>query len=169
MSEASVMPSRIDLGRHLSSTMAHCMGQYRQWREGKIDLATDRAVMGFALPSWQRGLVWSRQQKVAFIESAWRGVPLGTYTYNEAPIGSPLDYLLIDGQQRMSAIQAYIEDEFAVFGYRWSELPKIDGRRWSMTTLFSSYVTHTEDEEYLRGYYNLMNFGGTAHKESERA
>lgn len=70
-----------------------------------------RTVMGFVLPSWQRGLVWTEAQKIAFIESAWRGVPIGTYTYNEAPIGSPLDYLLIDGQQRMNAIQEYIEGE----------------------------------------------------------
>ena len=60
MSEASMMPPRVDLGRHYSSTMAQCMGQYRQWRGGKIDLAARRVIMGFALPSWQRGLVWSR-------------------------------------------------------------------------------------------------------------
>lgn len=169
MSDKSLMPDRVDLGRSFTSTLAHCMGQYTEWKAGKVDAQGRRTVMGFVLPSWQRGLVWTNDQKVAFIESAWRGIPLGTYTYNQAAMGSPLDYLLIDGQQRMSAIQSYIEDEFQVFGHFWSDLPKRDERRWGMTTVFASYVTETDDEAYLRGYYNLMNFGGTAHLESERA
>ena len=77
--------------------------------------------------------------------------------------------LLLDGQQRMSAIQSYIEDEFKVFGYLWSELPPADERRWTMTTMFPCYVLESEDDATLRNYYNLTNFGGTAHKETERA
>jgi hypothetical protein len=131
--------------------------------------AGQRTVMGFKLPSWQRGLVWTRGQKISFIESAWRGVGLGTYTYNEAGIGSPYDELLVDGQQRMNAIQSYLDDEFPVFGWRWSEVTPADRRQWSMSTMFSAYITQTEDEEYLRNYYNLMNFGGTAHGPNEKA
>ena len=28
---------------------------------------------------------------------------------------------------------------------------------------------YKDDIEYLKNYYNLMNFGGTAHKEEDRA
>jgi hypothetical protein len=163
------MPPKLDLGKHFSSTMARCMSQYLDWKTGEIDPAGRRVVMGFVLPDWQRPLVWTGAQKIAFVESAWLGISIGTYTYNQASLGSPHDHLLIDGQQRMSAIQAYIEDEFPVFGFRWSELDPEDERRWSMTTLFPSYVTETENEDYLKNYYNLTNFGGTAHLESERA
>lgn len=158
-----LMPRPVDLGRQYASTMAQCMSQYRQWKAGEIETHGQRTVMGFVLPDWQRGHVWTRQQDIALIESAWRGIALGTYTYNQSEIDSPLDNLLIDGQQRMTAIQSYIEDEFPVFGYRWSELPKRDERRWVMSTAFPSFVTETEDETYLRTYYDLMNFGGTAH------
>ncbi|WP_338811202.1 DUF262 domain-containing protein (plasmid) [Agrobacterium leguminum] len=91
---------------------------------------------GFGLPEWQRGLVWTKRQKISFIESAWRGVPLGTYSFNRAPLGSPLDDLLIDGQQRMNAIECYLRDEFAVFGWRWSEVTEVDQRVWEMAILF---------------------------------
>lgn len=169
MSDDHRMPPRLDLGKSFSTTMAHCMGQYRAWKAGEIKCGSRRAVMGFVLPSWQRPLVWTQAQKVSFIESAWLGINIGTYAYNQAEMGSPHDYLLIDGQQRMSAIQAYIEDEFTVFGWRWSELPLPDTRRWGISTVFSSYITHTENEAYLRNYYNLTNFGGTPHKASEVA
>jgi hypothetical protein len=169
--DARRMPDRVNLGKSYASTMAAPMGKrqdhaanaYKDRRDG------ERTVMGFYLPSWQRGLVWSDAQKIALIESAWRGINIGTYTYNQARLGSPYDGLLIDGQQRMSAIQSYLDDEFPVFGWRWSEVTEIDRRVWQWQTHFASYITETEDEAYLRNYYNLMNFGGVAHKESERA
>lgn len=164
-----VIPPRLNLGRPFASTMAHCMAQYRDWKEGKIETHGRRTVMGFVLPDWQRGLVWTQEQKVALIESAWMGISIGTYTYNQAAIGSQYDYLLIDGQQRMSAIEGYITDQFPVFGYLFSELPVADLRRWQMSTAFNSYAMETEDEPVLRNYYNLMNFGGTAHPADGRA
>lgn len=165
------MPSRVDLGKQFASTMAHAMGQRREFIENPLTANPHglRTVMGFCLPSWQRGLVWTREQKVSFIESAWRGINLGTYTYNVAPIGHPLDNLLIDGQQRMNAIECYLNDEFPVFGCLWSEVSKTDERVWSMTTIFGSYVTETTEESYLRSYYNLTNFGGTPHQPDQRA
>lgn len=165
------MPDRINLGKHYASPMASPMMHFRAWKErpNEINPHGFRTVMGYCLPTWQRGLVWTRAQQIAFLESAWRGLSLGTYTYNQAGIGSPLDNLLIDGQQRMHAIQCYLDDDFPVFGWHWSEVTIVDRRMWEMTVHFNSYVTETEDEEYLKSYYNLTNFGGTAHKESERA
>jgi hypothetical protein len=165
------MPQRLDLGRPSSATMAFPMGNLRDAIENpsKFNPRGQRTVMGFILPSWQRGLVWTDAQKIAFIESAWRGIPLGTYTYNQASIGSPLDNLLIDGQQRMSAIEDYLGDRFPIFGCKWSELTDADRREWKLTVIFANYMTTSEDEDFLKSYYDLMNFGGTAHKETERA
>lgn len=160
------MPSKIDLGRQLSG----CMGEVIHHNEKREELNPLglRVVMGYFLPTWQRGLVWSEAQKISFLESAWRGINLGTYTFNRL-YGSPHDNLLIDGQQRLHAVECYINDEFPVFGYRWSETTVVDKRSFRNGVIFGSYITETNDEEYLRGYYNLMNFGGVAHKESERA
>lgn len=173
MTEAKrLMPERLYLGEHSQSTMSFPLMSYRKFKEGKPEaenLFGYRVVMGFFLPSWQRGSVWTESQKIALIESAWRGVNIGTFTYNIAAIGSPYDNLLIDGQQRMQALQDYIDDKFPVYGYRYSEITDVDRRMFDFTTHFSSYRTHSEDEKFLREYYNMMNFGGTAHKEDERA
>lgn len=165
------MPRHIDLGQHAMSTMAHAMGRKIEWiaEPDKTNPHGLKTVMGFCLPVWQRPLVWSEAQMISFIESAWLGLNLGTYTYNIAPIGHPLDNLLIDGQQRMTAIERYLADAFPVFGYRWSETTVVDKRIWSMTTIFAQYRTETTDEAVLRDYYNLTNFGGTAHEPTERA
>lgn len=167
-----LMPDRVNLGKQFSSTMATPMQRRKNFASNEYGVGNPlglRVVMGYFLPTWQRGLVWTEAQKVAFIESAWRGLSLGTYTYNQAGLHSPYDNLLIDGQQRLHAVECYLDDQFPVFGYRWSEVTIVDRRFWEMTCHFSSYVTETEDESYLREYYNLTNFGGTAHKETERA
>ena len=167
MADRLINIPKIDLGRHYNSIMMAIMDV-----DGRAELGNPenlRTVMGFRLPVWQRGSVWTESQKISFIESAWKGIPLGTYSFTQIfKIGHPLDNLLIDGQQRMSAIDDYVNDKFKVFGYYFSEIGEIDIRMWNMI-VFPSYVIANEDEEYLKNYYNLMNFGGTAHKDSERA
>jgi hypothetical protein len=164
------MPNRLNLGRQYTSVMAAPMMRLRerQERPAEYNPLGLRTVMGFCLPTWQRPLVWTEAQMVAFIESAWLGINLGTYTYNQV-VGSKYDGFLVDGQQRMYALERYLADAFPVFGYRWSEVSVVDRRIWEMSTIFASYVTETEDEEYLRNYYNLTNFGGTPHEPHQRA
>lgn len=173
MSASRKMPTGIELGQTRATTMASPMMQRKHWlSEGSQTPHGLRTVMGFNLPTWQRGLVWTEAQKVSFIESAWLGVPLGTFTVNtcwESPFPHPLHDLLIDGQQRMSAIEDYVDGRFAVFGFYWSEVTDHDRRHWDMATAFPSYVTETTDEAYLRSYYDLMNFGGTSHDGERRA
>jgi len=160
------MPEPVRLGEILQTTVGHAM----HMRGRDDDYGTgNRRVMGFQLPTWQRPLVWTEAQMVRFMESVWLGLPIGTYSYNQV-IGHPaLDGLLIDGQQRMFAIQKYLDDAFPVFGWRWSEVTKPDRRRLEMSTSFPCYITKSTDENYLRSYYDMMNFGGVAHTEDQRA
>lgn len=161
------MPDKVKLGQHMASVM--CQPIY-QWKDKDVPNPFGyRTVMGYFLPPWQRGLVWSDEQKVRLIESLWLGLNIGTYTFNRSKFGTQYDNLLIDGQQRMWAIQCYLEDQFPVFGYRWSEVTEVDRRGFEFTAHFHCYITNSDDEAYLRSYYDMMNFGGTAHKESERA
>lgn len=165
-----VMPERVRLGNFCQSTVSLPMLNWREGGEPTPNNHGYREVMGYFLPPWQRGLVWTKEQNVRLIESLWLGLSIGTYTFNRSNVfGGPLDNLLIDGQQRMNALQMYLEDRFPVFGYRWSEVTEVDRRLFEYSTHFNSYITETEDEQYLRDYYNMMNFGGVAHKESERA
>lgn len=166
------MPKPIDYGKHSSSLIGAIMMNDKDHDPDFDNREGLRTVMGYNLPSWQRGEVWSDEQKVKFIESAWMGLGLGTYTVNVPPFDEDvphrLDNLLIDGQQRISAIRDYLNDELVVFGARWSEVDIPDQRRFKQTK-FACYQTESTDEAYLRNYYDLMNFGGTAHRPEEAA
>jgi len=168
-----LMPDRINLGQHANMTMAHPILRWENCAKRPDDEnpAGKRTVMGYPLPDWQRPLVWTEAQQVRFLESAWLGLPLGTYTYNQVVFDKhrELDGLLIDGQQRMWSVERYITDCYPVFGYRYSEITDIDRRIFVMSISFPCYIASSTDEQYLKDYYNLMNFGGTAHTEEERA
>ena len=159
------MPTPLDIGQHMAATIGHPI---HHWRKGIADTQGRRQVMGYPLPEWQRPLVWTKGQMVRFLESVWLGLPVGTWAYvqNNDPA---TDGLLIDGQQRLWAIQQYLEDGFPVFGVKWSKTTDVDKRGFEMSRHFHCYLVKSADDEFLRSYYNLMNFSGTAHKRSQRA
>ena len=128
-------------------------------------------LMGHRMPPFQRPPVWTRAQAVRFIESAWMGLHLGTYVVNRNEswnkrlnLPHPADLWIIDGQQRLRAIDAYLSDAWPVFGYTWSSLPRHEQLRFGNLT-FAQSIVHEGDEAILLELYRRLNFGGTPHEE----
>ncbi len=125
----------------------------------------ERAVGWFVLPPFQRPPVWTVEQKIRFIESAWGGLPIGVFVVNRPnSMRSRFDNWLLDGQQRVTAVLEYVADAFPVGGYLFSELTEIDYRRWSLSVAFPCLETRIEDEAQLREIYDRLAYGGTAHE-----
>ncbi|MCC5612546.1 DUF262 domain-containing protein [Nostoc sp. CHAB 5834] len=143
-----------------------------------------RFVMGFPLPSWQRPPSWTTEQQVRFIESIWAGVDLGSYMVNDlfeyvrGGKAGDIEYrenseVLLDGQQRLSAIEAYVCNQIAVPDAQgvpryWRELGRVERRRFSAFH-FARANVQSWDEKELRWVYDLRAFGGTPHTEDQRA
>lgn len=140
----------------------------------------ERFVMGLPLAPWQRGFKWSMEQSQRFITSVWTGVHLGNYVLTEDNMepGTEVKYkylanCVLEGQQRLKAIELYVSDELAVPDERgvltkWSELDRVEHLRFKKV-IFNCGTVRETNEERLREFYDLMNFGGTQHEESERA
>lgn len=177
----------VDFGRSIGGTLNSLRIRLKDFREDPTyfsmsDHGRGDHVMGFSLPHFQRDRVWTLEQSVAFVNSARRGLPLGTYTYNVTSGKSEAmrkdetgrsyfvhDLLLIDGYQRLSSLQDFFDDVFPVDGMFWSGLDSIQRRVFLQGAHFPSYETSLTDEEKLKELYDLMNFGGTRHQEHERA
>lgn len=122
--------------------------------------------------------VWSEQQMIRFLEAAVEGRGLGTWTYHRSedkeakrPDGSayfPRDMWLIDGQQRFWSLHCFFNDKFPVYGKFWSEVETVDRRRF-LSTAFTAYEMRDQSELALREAYDKLNFGGTPHREDQRA
>ncbi|ASV44327.1 hypothetical protein PBI_SCTP2_312 [Salicola phage SCTP-2] len=143
----------------------------RQSREALGDISAKRWVCGFPLPEFQRPSVWTLDQKVSYIETIWCRQASGSFVIVEEKPGSGLPFqgCIIDGQQRLEALEEYVNDEFKVYGYYWSELTNIDRRSFKLTRNIPVQSIRLYDESKLRELYNKLNFAGTPHKESEKA
>lgn len=135
----------------------------------------ERFAMGLPLPSFQRNSVWSQSQEISLIESIWKGYDIGSYMIASSKyvIGGDgetevFSDTLIDGQQRITSIENYLDGKFKVLGYFWDELTIWD-KRLFRGYIFPVTVIKTLDEKELKDTYNRLNFSGTKHNESEKA
>lgn len=134
-------------------------------------------LLGFVIPPFQRAVVWDEARMASFVESLVLGIAPGTYTFNRQMERTrkdaegeyfPHDRWLLDGQQRLTALSRFWNDEFPVFGHYWSQVPRPDQRRL-LNMPFPAFQTRFTDEAAMRELYDRMNFGGIAHEEHERA
>ncbi len=118
-----------------------------------------------------------------FISSIWTNADLGTYLVNgevdhiERPDGQLearyLSFVLLDGQQRLTAIERYVFNEFPVPDIEgklcfWRELGRAERRLFS-NRVFALSQVRSWDEAELRHVHNLRAFGGVRHTEDQRA
>jgi hypothetical protein len=138
-----------------------------------------RFAMGHPLATWQRPAVWTEGQQVRFITSVWIGGDLGSYLvngwYEFDAQGAYVtnSEVLLDGQQRLIALEGYLLGRFGVPDAsgqvrQWSELGYNERRRFLGMT-FTQARVHSGDERTLRQIYDLRAFGGTSHSEDQRA
>ncbi len=77
-------------------------------------------------PPYQRRLRWDRKRKSRLIESLLMNVPIPPVFLLETELAQ---YEVVDGQQRLSTIREFFNNEFPLSGLeRWNEL---NGRRYS--------------------------------------
>lgn len=138
-------------------------------------------IFGLALPPFQRPKSWSPEQERRFIESSVLGLHLGTWVLNisrDVPmVDVPgygkrfprVDHWIIDGQQRLRAIENFFSDKFSVFGLKWSQVDPIRQKRYLHHAQFHAYETNLSDVDMLRELYDRLNFGGTPHRPEDRA
>lgn len=154
--------------------------QFTKWANYAVDVSwaflpeyVKEAVEEFGLdtdPDFQRGYVWTPEQKVRYIEYILRGGVTGKDIHTNHPnwnngIMRSGPYVLVDGKQRLNAILGFMNNEFGVFGGRFlrdfEDKPDILRAkvRWHVNDLATR-------EDVLRWYLDL-NCGGTVHTTDE--
>jgi hypothetical protein len=172
--EAPPAPARHPRRRFYGQAMQNLLSSLLWNRDQVVDPAfTGRRVLDFKVREFQRPIVWTDAQCVVFIESLWLGVSPGTYMVNWSAVSDGYHYVLLDGQQRLRALERYWAGELAVPGedgqaYRWSELTEAEHAHF-LRIPFPWIETQYTTEAQLREAYNRHNFGGTPHTPEQRA
>lgn len=135
----------------------------------------ERQLLGLVLPPWQRPEVWTVEQKRRFVEGAFLGFGCGYYVTNGFEFehdgtSAPMSGWLLDGQQRISAIRDFLNDELEVFGgVSYSSLTQPERLRLLRTGFSCIELEYTSNEAVLKELYDRLNFSGTPHTSEQRA
>lgn len=143
-----------------------------------VQQTEDLATMGgsFELdPDYQRGHVWSHEQRVGYIEALLRDSAPKTILFN-CPGWSRSDgnegdipnhtFQCIDGLQRLTAVRKFMAGEVEVFGgLKAADLDKtpFDPKRYRLQFAVYEFV----NREDLLQFYLDLNGGGTVHSQAE--
>jgi hypothetical protein len=169
------VPARRFFGQSLQTTLGSLLVQVSRHNE-LLDAEgyTGRRVLGYKLPEWQRPAVWTDTQCIRFLESCYLGVGIGSFMVNFSIMKNDAVHLvLLDGQQRLRAIERYWNGELAVEGgdgiaYRWPDLTENEQAHF-LRISFPWQMTEYESDAEVREAYDRHNFGGVAHTPDQRA
>lgn len=95
----------------------------RDYRYTVYELMRRKRNGQLVIPEFQRNPVWKQEQQSRFIESILLKFPLPAFYFNQT-VDSQL--IVIDGLQRITAIDSFINNEFSLKGL--TTLPQLNGQ-----------------------------------------
>ena len=118
------------------------------------------------IPDYQRGYVWIEQQQIDYCEAILKGCPSGRDIYFNHPDwmgGYDGDLEILDGQQRIGAVTAFLNNKIKVFGNYFNEYKdKIRSH-----ICFGVHILKFQTRKEKLEFYLAFNNGGTIHTKDE--
>ncbi|MGU5821722.1 DUF262 domain-containing protein [Aeromonas caviae] len=129
-------------------------------------------------PDFQRGHVWTHEQRVAFIEGIFRGtvgesqriIQFNVPHWDDENHGGdlPNEIQIVDGLQRLTTVRMFMAGEIAIFG--GLKASDLDGSKYAVNrpSYRLQFAIHNfANRADLLRYYLAINSGGTPHSTSE--
>ena len=129
-------------------------------RKVRVLLADIRTGILISRPDFQRRLVWSKKDKIAFIETVLDGYPFPEIYIAAGKVDASTgegQEVLVDGQQRLSALKQYFEGALDLEGLdgivsysNLTEEKKIDFLEYDVAVRYLGKVNQAEIKEIFR-------------------
>lgn len=119
-------------------------------------------------PDFQRGHVWTQEQQEKFIEYLLAGGKTGLDLYFNHPgwmNDFEGDFVCVDGLQRITAIQKFLDNQIKAFGLHYNEFE--DPLLTSISIKIN--INDLQEKTDVLKWYLEMNFSGTVHTQDEYA
>lgn len=109
-------------------------------------------------PKYQRGLVWSLEDRVALIDSIFNNIEIGKFTFIKPDNIMEMNEVL-DGKQRLTTILDFYEDRFKYKGKTFSDLSWIDRNHFKNYNISWGETENLTKEQKLRYFIKLNTTG----------
>ena len=112
-------------------------------------------------PPYQRGHVWTDEDKISLIKSVFSNVDIGKFVVVHLGYGGKYSYEILDGKQRLTALMEYYENRFPVMGKYYNELTRSDRYHFKDYIVHFAMIENATAEQKLR-YFIMLNTGGVS-------
>jgi len=114
-------------------------------------------------PEYQRGLVWTKDQKIDLIDSIFNYLNIGIFIFaRNSFIDNSPGYDIVDGKQRLNTIIEFTEDRFKYNGYYFSDLTFEDKAKFKNITVTAGEISESENNpKNIIEYFVKLNRSGT--------
>lgn len=110
-------------------------------------------------PEYQRGLVWSIDDKQKLIDALVQGRSIGAITFAKNDFDDKFLYEILDGKQRLSTIAEFVADGFDYQGIFFSELSLAAQSEFFNLSLGVIDVSFDDDREKIEYFIELNSAG----------
>ena len=130
------------------------------------DFKAQDGVFEVPVPDFQRGHVWTENQRIAFMEYLLRGGISGPIRFNQPGWQTNWrgPFEIVDGLQRATTLLKFANDELPVFGYTLSQY---DDKPRMMDVRLELRVNSLATRAEVLTWYLQLNGGGTPHSDDE--
>lgn len=123
-------------------------------------------------PDFQRGHVWTEEQQIRYIETLLIGgakhariIYLNCPDWNLDNETDYHDFTCVDGLQRFTAIEKFVENKIPAFGTLFKDFEDYDYlKRYPMVKI---NINNLKSREEVLRWYLQINDGGTPHTKEE--
>lgn len=123
-------------------------------------------------PPYQRGYVWTQEQKELYLEYRLRGGMSGkdifwncpNWMSNTRPDKTSDRLELVDGKQRIDAVLGFLDNKVKAFG---KFLNEYEGKLHGIHHDFVFHVNNLDTEKEVVEWYLGLNKGGSVHTEKD--
>lgn len=142
-----------------------------EWEDVADSVARYERDYGLVLcPDFQRGHVWTMEQRIAYVESKLSGgVPVDIIRFNHAGWMKSFkgEFVCVDGLQRLTTALMFLRDEVPVFGGHVRS--QIGNGRIPGRITFRFQINDLPTRAAVLNWYLELNGGGTPHSPEELA
>lgn len=112
-------------------------------------------------PEYQRGNVWTLEDKVSLIDSIFNDIEIGRIVLMKRPSSGSRKHLyeMIDGKQRLTTLIEFFEDRFAYNGLKYSELNYVNKHQFNSTHIALIETDELTHEQILEFFIRVNTSG----------
>lgn len=111
-------------------------------------------------PEYQRGYVWTDDDKEKLIDSIFSNVSIGSFLFASLPFApNAKHYEVIDGKQRLTTLVEFYEDRFPFKGVYFSQLSRSDANHFENYSIMMGKLEEPTYKQKLAAFLAVNTTG----------